>query len=87
MRIPIIDLSSYVLIENFNAELCHSLFPNAPCGHEKTASKILNSELFHKGAFNKYEENVCFCPHSGYKNCPRRGGRGQKMAKFYPRSC
>ena len=30
-------------------------------------------------------KNVCFCPRSGYKNCPRRGG--QKMAKFCPRSC
>ena len=26
-------------------------------------------------------------PRSGYKNCPRRGGGGRKMAKFYPRSC
>jgi hypothetical protein len=33
-------------------------------------------------------KNVCFCPRSGYKNCPRRGGGGgQKMAKFCPRSC
>ena len=31
-------------------------------------------------------KNVCFCPRSGYKNCPRRGG-GAKMAKFCPRSC
>ena len=31
-------------------------------------------------------KNVCFCPRSVYKNCPRRGG-GQKMAKFCPRSC
>ena len=31
-------------------------------------------------------KNVCFCPRSGYKNCPR--GRGcQKMTKFCPRSC
>ena len=30
--------------------------------------------------------NVCFCPRSGYKNCPRRGW-GVKMAKFLPRSC
>ena len=27
-----------------------------------------------------------FCPRSGYKNCPRRGG-DQKMAKFCRRSC
>ena len=31
-------------------------------------------------------KNVCFCPCSGYKNCPRRGG-GQKMVKLCPRSC
>ena len=31
-------------------------------------------------------KKVCFCPHSRYKNCPRRGG-GQKMTKFCPRSC
>ena len=31
-------------------------------------------------------KNVCFCPRSGYKNCPCRGG-GRKMAKFCPRSC
>ena len=30
--------------------------------------------------------NIYFCPRSGYKKCPRRG-RGQKMAKFCPRSC
>ena len=23
-------------------------------------------------------KNVCFCPRSGYKKCPRRGGGGQK---------
>jgi hypothetical protein len=33
------------------------------------------------------QKNVCFCPRSGYKNCPRRGGGGQTMAKFFPRSC
>ena len=47
-----------------------------------------------KGPFNNYvdkmregrgSKNVCFCPRSGYRNCPRRGG--QKMAKFGPRSC
>ena len=35
-----------------------------------------------KGAFNNYVDKmrgegvkkVCFCPRSGYKNCPRRGG-------------
>ena len=32
-------------------------------------------------------KNVWFCPRSGYENCPRRGGGGQKMAKFWPRSC
>ena len=36
------------------------------------------------GRGSKY---VCFCPRSGYKNCPRRGGWGQKMAKFCPCSC
>ena len=40
------------------------------------------------GAFNNYVdkmrgEGFCFCPRSGYKNCPHRGGGGgQKMAKF-----
>ena len=48
-----------------------------------------------KGSFNNYvdkmrgrgSKNVCFCPRSGYKNCPRRGGGSKKMAKFCPRSC
>ena len=31
-------------------------------------------------------KNVCFCPCSGYKNCPQEGG-GQKIARFCPRSC
>ena len=47
-----------------------------------------------KGPFNNYvdkmrgrgSKNVCFCPRSGYKNCPRRGG-GQIMEKLCPRSC
>jgi hypothetical protein len=52
--------------------------------------------ILHKGPFNNYVDkmrgrggqNVCFCPRSGYKNCPRRGGGGgQKMAKFCPHSC
>ena len=30
-------------------------------------------------------KNVCFCPCSGYKNCPHRGGGGQK--KICPHSC
>ena len=42
-----------------------------------------------KGTFNNYvdkmrgrgSKNVCFCPCSGYKNCPRRGG-GQKWQNF-----
>ena len=33
----------------------------------------------------RWSKNVCFCPRSGYKNCPRRG-EGQKVARFCPRS-
>ena len=50
---------------------------------------------FSKGPFNNYVDkmrvegvkNICFCPHSGYKNCQRGGRGGQKMAKFFRRSC
>ena len=49
----------------------------------------------HMGPFNNYMEKMrgegvkkCqFCPRSGYKNCPRKGGGDQKMAKICPRCC
>ena len=27
-------------------------------------------------------KNICFCPNSGYKNCPRNGVGGSKNGKF-----
>ena len=51
---------------------------------EKLASEML--DLPDKVPFNNYvdkmrgrgSKNVCFCPRSGYKNCPRRGAGGVK---------
>ena len=48
-----------------------------------------DNSFFDKGSFNNYVDKmrgegvkkVCFCPHLGYKNCPRRG-RGSKNGKI-----
>ena len=43
------------------------------------------------GPFNNYidkmrgSKNICFCPRSGYKNCPRKGGGGLKNGKILSR--
>ena len=61
-----------------------------------SAKDILHKEsaIYHllKGAFNNYVDkvrgeglkNVCFCPHSGCKNCPRSvgGGKGLENGKI-----
>ena len=65
---------------------------NAPIVKESVCPPIL---ILAWGPFNNYMDKMrggggqkmsCFCPRSGYKNCPRRRGC-QKMAKFCPRSC
>ena len=70
-----------------------SVLQNWVTCHSAVAAKHWNPRQRRKGPFNNYvymmrEEvkNVCFCPRSRYKNCPRRGG-GSKIAKFCPRSC
>ena len=56
--------------------------------HEITLYLHKQGQRSHKGPFNNYVDkmrgrgtrlkNVCFCPLSGYQNCPSMGGQGVK---------
>ena len=51
------------------------LVEEAPRGHSIT-------KYVDKMREGRKSKTVCFCPRSGYKNCPRRGGPGGGLEKW-----